>query len=219
MGGANRSWHTILILTLPVDRYLRDLLCSSRLVAQCPSTEVCAKCYDNAAEFNNTHWLTWLECGQLPGHEEEDGITLIVGDSNNISDAIELPTSLESFHPQQLTLCDKVHWPKGCPHGYNCNRAHCIEELEYWKWSLVHRKLEQVWGEMSTYSTVYGVNIMQVPNYFALWEDYSYSPDEDIPSAAQVGLEEKLLPENYIDKFHKLVCLDEIAHCHKMASL
>ena len=129
---------------LPVDRQLRELLCTSRLVPQCPSTEVCAKCYESAAQSDNTRWLTWLECGQLPGHEEENGVTLIVGTNNKVTNVTELPPSLYGCHPQQLAFCERLHRPGGCPDGNNCNRAHSIEELEYWKWSLVHGKLEQV---------------------------------------------------------------------------
>ena len=121
---------------------MRDLLYSSRLVSQSSSTNVCAKCYKDAAPFNNIRWLTWLECGQHPDHEEEDRVTLIVGDSNSVAVARKLPACLEGCHPQQLALC--VHWRGGCPNGYNCNRAHSNEELEHWKWSLVHRKLVQV---------------------------------------------------------------------------
>ena len=60
---------------------------------------------------------------------------------------------------------------------------------------------------------------MQIPGYIALRENYSYSPDEGVLTAAQLGLNERLLSENYYDKFHNLICLDEIAHCQKMASL
>ena len=127
-----------------LDRCMRDLLYSSRLVPQSLSTNVCAKCYKDTAPFNNIRWLTWLECGQHPDHEEEDRVTLIVGDSNNVAVARKLPACLEGCHPQQLALCKKVHWRGGCSDGYNCNRAHSNEELEYWKWSLVHRKLLQV---------------------------------------------------------------------------
>ena len=61
--------------------------------------------------------------------------------------------------------------------------------------------------------------MMQIQDYTALRGNYSYSPDEGFLTAAQVGLDENLLPENYFDKFHKLICLDEIAHGQKMASL
>ena len=48
---------------------------------------------------------------------------------------------------------------------------------------------------------------------------YSYIPHEVWLSATQVGIDQKLSSENYINKFHHLICLDEIAHCQKMANL
>ena len=60
---------------------------------------------------------------------------------------------------------------------------------------------------------------MQVPNYTALRERYSYITDENVLSAVHEGLDLKLSSENYVNKFHKLVFLDEMAHCQKMAAL
>ena len=65
--------------------------------------------------------------------------------------------------------------------------------------------------------TVYMLNdlfLNQVPQYHTLCKRYSYTPDEN--SMSIVG---KLCPKTYVSKFHRLVYLDEIAHCLKMAQL
>ena len=58
---------------------------------------------------------------------------------------------------------------------------------------------------------------MQVPQYHTYCKRYSYTPDEN--SLSNVGLKRKLSQKNYASKFHKLVYLDEIEHCRKMANL
>ena len=111
-----------------------DLLGHSRFVPQ-SSSKVCAKCYEDAAPYNNTRWLTWLECGHHPDHEEEDRVTLIVGDDDKVV------CVREPLDSQLKPPCEKMHWRGGCHDG---DRAHCIEELEYWKWKLAHTLLEYV---------------------------------------------------------------------------
>ena len=66
---------------------------------------------------------------------------------------------------------------------------------------------------------VFSCMYMQVPNYTALCERYSYIADENVLSAVHEGLDLKLSSENYVKKFHKLVFLDEMVHCQKMAAL
>ena len=199
--------------SLYIDKHLKDLFCQSRL-APISSTKVCAKCYDNAAQFHNTNWLTWLECGHVPHHDEDTRVTLTTGENEIVALTRELPQSLEGCHPQDLALCEEVD---SCPDRYNCNRAHCIEELEYWKWSLVHRKLEEVRKTIMK-TNIHKCTLQVVPNYRALKNNYSYSPNEAVPSASQGEQEvQELVSENYVTKFHKLICLDEIAHSQKMA--
>ena len=123
-----------------LDKNLKALLCSSNLMPQSP-TDMCEKCYDSASPFNNTRWLTWLECARHPEHRDEMGVTLIVGDNHEVVEVIELPQSLAGCQPQQLALCEQG---RGCPGGYSCKKAHSTKELEYWKWTLIHRVLEKV---------------------------------------------------------------------------
>ena len=87
--------------------------------------------------------MTWLECGQHSGCEDET-ITLITGYNHNVEDVIDLPESLRACQPSQLAMCEKINRPDGCPNGYDCIKAHSPEELEYWKWTLICRVFEQV---------------------------------------------------------------------------
>ena len=119
------------------------MLCTARLVPQSP-TDVCVKCYDKAARDYNTRWLPWLECAKPDEHRNEAGMTLIVGDDHEVVEVIELPPSLAGCDPSQLSLCRKTRQRSGCPDEANCKKAHLIEELEYWKWSLIHKLLEKV---------------------------------------------------------------------------
>ena len=104
-------------------------------------TDVCEKCYGSASPFNNTCWLTWLECGRHPEHSDEMGVTLVVGDNHEVVKVIELPKSLAGCQPQQLARCEQG---RDCPGEYSCKKAHSTKELEYWKWTLIHRVLEKV---------------------------------------------------------------------------
>jgi hypothetical protein len=189
------------IRTLFKDKHLKELLRCSKLVPQCPSRDVCMKCYRTTAPSNSTRWLTWLECGQLPDHKDEERMTLIVGDDYNVTVARELPPHLYECHPLALPICKEFHLPGGCPGGYYCKEAHSIEELQYWKWGLIHKALEEF------------------PRYLEMCEMYKYSSNEAVPSASQVELAQSLCRGNYTDKLHKLICLDELAHCRKMATL
>ena len=123
-----------------LDKNLKALLCSSNLMPQSP-TDVCEKCYGSASPFNNTCWLTWLECARHPEHRDEMGVTLVVGDNHEVVKVIELPKSLAGCQPQQLALCEQG---RDCPGGYSCKKVHSTKELEYWKWTLIHRVLEKV---------------------------------------------------------------------------
>ena len=125
------------------DKHLKQVLCGAKLVSQSP-TDVCVKCFDEAAQDYNTRWLTWLECAQPDSHKDEEGMPLIVGDDHEVVEVIELPRSLERCHPSELSLCKKLRQRGGCPDEKNCKSAHSIEELEYWKWSLIHKLLEKV---------------------------------------------------------------------------
>ena len=125
------------------DKALINLLQSSKLVPQSP-TDVCVKCYDSASPFYNTRWLTWLECAKHPDHRDEMGVTLIVGDDCEVVEVLELPKNLAECSPQQLVLCEKMRQRRGCPDEVNCKKAHSKEELEYWKWTLIHKVLEKV---------------------------------------------------------------------------
>ena len=125
------------------DKHLKQVLCGAKLVPQSP-TDVCVKCFDEAAQDYNTRWLTWLECAQPESHKDEEGMTLIVGDDHEVVEVIELPQSLEGCHPSEHSLCKKLRQRGGCPDEKNCKSAHSIEELEYWKWTLIHKLLEKV---------------------------------------------------------------------------
>ena len=126
-----------------VDKRLKEMLCDAKLVPQSP-TQVCAKCYDEAAPDYNTRWLPWLECAQPYAHANEERITLLVGDDHEVVEVIELPSSLSVCPLSKLTICRKVHQRGGCPDGYYCKSPHRVEELEYWKWTIVHKILEKV---------------------------------------------------------------------------
>ena len=128
----------------PSENTLKRLLQRARLVSQSP-TDVCVKCYNGASPFYNTRWLTWLECAKHPEHEGEMGVMLIVGHDHEVVEVLELPRSLSGCSPHELSLCEKMKQPRGCPDEVNCKNAHTIEELEYWKWSLIHKVLEKVY--------------------------------------------------------------------------
>ena len=131
-------------MLFPSETTQKNWLQSAELTPQSP-TDVCVKCYDKGSPFYNTRWLTWLECAKHPEHEGEMGVTLIVGDDHEVVEVLELPRSLEGYSPQQLTLCKKTKQRKGCPDEVSCKNAHSIEELEYWKWTLIHKVLEKVY--------------------------------------------------------------------------
>ena len=120
------------------------MICSAKLVPQSP-TRVCVKCYDEASKDQNIQWLPWLECAQRRDHKNEDRITVIVGDNFEVFQVIELPSSCLSLRLSQLSLCRKVSQPEGCPGDVSCNSAHTPEELNYWKWSIIHENLGKVW--------------------------------------------------------------------------
>ena len=126
------------------DKSLKNLLCMAKLVPQSP-TRACVKCYDQAAPDYNTRWLPWLECAQPYDHSNEERMTLIVGDDHEVVEVLELPSGLTDRHPSTLTLCQKARQRGGCLDGYYCNSPHRKEELEYWKWTIVHKHLKKVW--------------------------------------------------------------------------
>ena len=189
---------------------------NAKIVPQSP-TKVCKKCYDEANTHNNTRWLPWLECAQPNNPEHEDRITVVVNNDHQVIKVKDIPSSLSQYDPSQLDrlLCRR------CSNRDQCTSAHSVEELEYWKWSSVQKQLERV----SRFDSIYICHInynclcmyMQIPQYHTFSKRYSYTPDEN--SMSIVGLNRKLSPKNYISKFHKLVYLDEIAHCLKMANL
>ena len=119
------------------------MLCKAQLVPQSPS-KVCVECYDEADENQNTRWLPWLECARPKEHEQNERITVIVGDNHEVLEVTELPSSLSTADPSRLTLCRKVNLPGGCPDDDSCNFPHSDEELEYWKWNIVHQYLGKV---------------------------------------------------------------------------
>ena len=124
-------------------RNLKFLLCNSKLMVQSP-TDVCMRCYDSASPSYNTRWLTWLECAKHPDHRDEKGLTLIIGDRHDVTEVLELPKSLAGCEPQQLAMCERIMQRRSCRDEYKCTKAHSIEEREYWKWTLIHKKLEKV---------------------------------------------------------------------------
>lgn len=124
------------------------MICSAKLVPQSP-TRVCVKCYDEAGEDYNTWWLPWLECARPKDHKNEERITVIVGDDFEVVEVIELPSSCLSLRPSQLSMCRKVSQREGCRDEVNCNSAHTPEELNYWKWSIIHKNLGKVWQTFS----------------------------------------------------------------------
>jgi hypothetical protein len=186
------------IKTLYKEKQLIDMIFEARLIPQSP-TNVCVKCFHEAQVNDNTRWLPWLECAQPNDHAKYDRITVVVNDDHKLVQVAEIPSCLLRCPPSQLSLCRKITQPKGCSGA--CNSAHSYEELQYWKWSIVHNSIRQG----------------KVPRFETLCNIYSYTPDE--MSLNVVGLQRKLSPRNYISKFHKLVYLDELAHCRKMATL
>ena len=98
-------------------------------------TKVCVKCYDEADAHNNTRWLPWLECAQPDNHRHEDRITVIVSDDHRVVKVGVVPSNLLECNPSQIQtfIC------QGCSDNY-----HSKEEVEYWKWSNVQRRLERV---------------------------------------------------------------------------
>ena len=129
------------------EKQLIDMMYEARLTPQSP-TKVCVKCYDKAKVNNNTRWLPWLECARPTDHAKEERITVTVGDNHMVVRMEEIPSCLLRCPPSQLSLCKMVNLPKGCTG--DCNSAHSNEELEYWKWSIVHNAIQQA-KVMSSY--------------------------------------------------------------------
>lgn len=121
------------------DQQLIAMLQNARLVPQSP-TSVCVKCYDEANAYHNVRWLPWLECARWKEHEQEEQVTVIVGDNLKVVRVEELPSHWSALQPSQLTLCRRS---LSCQDD-NCSFPHSNEELQYWKWSIIHKHLEKV---------------------------------------------------------------------------
>ena len=140
------------VLHCITDKKLIDMIIyEAKLTPQSP-TNVCVKCYDEAQLHNNTQRLPWLECARPTDHAKEDRITVIVGDNHTLVEVEDIPSCLLRCPPSQLSLCRKITQPKGCSGA--CNSAHSYEELQYWKWSIVHNSMPQE-NVMSSHSHVY----------------------------------------------------------------
>jgi hypothetical protein len=122
------------------EKQLIDMIFEARLIPQSP-TNVCVICYREAQVNDNTQWLSWLECAQPKDHAKDDRITVVVSDDHKLVQVAEIPSCLLRCPPSQLSLCRKITQPKGCSGA--CNSAHSYEELQYWKWSIVHNSIRQ----------------------------------------------------------------------------
>ena len=119
------------------EKQLIGMINEARLIPQSP-TNVCVKCFHEAQVNDNTRWLPWLECAQPNDHAKYDRITVVVNDDHKLVQVAEIPSCLLRCPPSQLSLCTQ---PKGCSGA--CNSAHSYEELQYWKWSIVHNSIRQ----------------------------------------------------------------------------
>ena len=149
------------VLHCITDKKLIDMIYEAKLTPQSP-TNVCVKCYDEAQLHNNTQWLPWLECARPTDHAKEDRITVIVGDNHTLIEVAEIPSCLLRCPPSQLSLCRKITQPKGCSGA--CNSAHSYEELQYWKWSIVHNSIPQE-NVMNSHLHVCTANFLSVCIY------------------------------------------------------
>ena len=119
---------------------MKDKLLQAELVPQSP-TDVCEFCYDEAWANSNTLWLSWLQCAHLKDYEHEYRIAVVVADDQKVVEVRDIPSRLLKLSPSKLVLCSK---PDGCPHEENCTHPHSQEELEYWKWNIIHELLGKV---------------------------------------------------------------------------
>ena len=131
--------YELLLYPFTTDEQLTIMIRKAGIVPHSPA-KVCVKCYDEADAHNNTRWLPWLECAQPDNHRHEDRIIVIVSDDHRVVEVDDIPSHLLEHNPSKLQrfLC------RGCSDENECHLAHSKEELDYWKWSNVQRRLEKV---------------------------------------------------------------------------
>ena len=170
------------------------------------SSEVCKQCL---SANSRAVWLTWLTCTDS-SHAGEDRVTVVMR-----REAMELVTiPVESGH--------KTH---ACKEGGKCKKtdcsfAHSQEELEYWKWSKlsgeIYRKLEKVCYPVHQMTVNVKFNyLLQVS--MDVCKSFSYPCDNSASMMDTAGCRE-LSCDNYKEKFHKLIYLDNLEHARKMVA-